>query len=303
MKQIDFEAYNEAIRQLSHKIGASGKQYTNLMPIPRGGYYPAIKLADLLNLPIITGSPQDDTLIVDDIVDSGKTLEAYTQDKAVVFAKSYAEDKVQYYGDVMDDWLLIPDEKECGIEDHIRRMLEYIGENPNREGLQGTPDRIVRMWQEIFRGYNPELKPKITTFANEDKITDIIFDSGDYYSMCEHHIMPFFGKYYFAYIPNPNGRILGISKVARVVGYCAARLQLQERLARDIVKMLSEALKDDAMGFAIVMRGTHLCKTMRGVKNNGKMSVAHFTGVFQFNAELRKEFYKLIDLQGNNAVV
>lgn len=182
-------------------------------------------------------------------------------------------------------------------EEHIKALIEYIGEDAEREGLQGTPDRIVRMWQEIFRGYDPEQKPKITTFPNDDHITDIVFDSGDYYSMCEHHILPFFGKYYFAYIPNANGRILGISKVARVVGYCAARLQLQERLARDVVQMLSDALNGEAMGFAIVMKGTHLCKSMRGVKNDGKMSVAHFTGVFQFNAELRKEFYKLIDLQ------
>ena len=157
----------------------------------------------------------------------------------------------------------------------------------------------MRMWEEIFRGYDPAQKPKITTFANEEGMSDIVFDCGDYYSMCEHHILPFFGRYYFAYIPSPKGRILGISKVARVVGYCAARLQLQERLARDIVQMLSEALNNEALGFAIVMKGQHLCKTMRGVRNDGKMSVAHFTGVFNLNSDLRKEFYKLIDLNSN----
>lgn len=98
--------------------------------------------------------------------------------------------------------------------------------------------------------------------------------------------------------PSPQGRILGISKIARVVGYCAARLQLQERLARDIVKMLSEALDNKALGFAIVMKGTHLCKTMRGVKNNAPMTVAHLTGVFKHNEEIRNEFYKLVDLNG-----
>ena len=127
--------------------------------------------------------------------------------------------------------------------------------------------------------------------------TDIVFDSGDYYSMCEHHMMPFFGKYYFAYIPRKDGRILGISKVARVVNYCAARLQLQERLARDIVNMLTDALGGKVEGMAIVMRGTHLCKTMRGVKNNGKMTVAHLSGVFREDAQTRSEFYKLIDQQ------
>lgn len=179
----------------------------------------------------------------------------------------------------------------------IKTLLTYIGENPDREGLKGTPDRIIRMWDEIFRGYDKDKIPRITTFKNEEKETDIVFDSGDYYSMCEHHVLPFFGKYYFAYIPSPDGRILGISKVARIVGYCAARLQLQERLAIDIVRMLDDALDGTALGFAIVMRGQHLCKSMRGVRNNGKMTVSHFTGVFKDDPDKRNEFYKLIDLQ------
>lgn len=182
-------------------------------------------------------------------------------------------------------------------EKAIKTLLSYIGENPDREGLKETPDRIIRMWDEIFRGYDKDKIPRITTFPNEDKCTDIVFDSGDYYSMCEHHILPFFGKYYFAYIPSPDGRILGISKVARVIGYCAARLQLQERLATDIIKMLDAALNGKALGFAIVMRGQHLCKTMRGVRNNGKMTVSHFTGLFKDDPDKRNEFYKLIDLQ------
>ena len=182
-------------------------------------------------------------------------------------------------------------------EKAIKTLLSYIGENPDREGLKGTPDRIIRMWDEIFRGYDKDKIPRITTFPNEEKETDSVFDSGDYYSMCEHHILPFFGKYYFAYIPSPDGRILGISKVARVIGYCAARLQLQERLATDIIKMLDAALNGKALGFAIVMRGQHLCKSMRGVRNKGKMTVSHFTGVFKDDPDKRNEFYKLIDLQ------
>lgn len=183
------------------------------------------------------------------------------------------------------------------IECAIKTILAYIGENPEREGLKGTPDRIIRMWKEIFRGYDPEQKPKITTFINDMHSTDMVFDTGDYYSMCEHHMMPFFGKYYFAYIPKENGRILGISKVARVVGYCAARLQLQERLARDVVEMLTDALGGNVEGMAIVMRGTHLCKSMRGVKNQGMMTVAHLSGVFKTDEMARREFYKLIDMQ------
>lgn len=180
----------------------------------------------------------------------------------------------------------------------IRTLMTYIGEDPTRDGLVDTPDRILRMYEEIFRGYDADKKPNITTFNNEEGFSDIVFDSGEYYSMCEHHMLPFFGNYYFAYIPSPEGRILGISKVARVVGYCAARLQLQEKLAVDIVNMLSEALEGKALGFAIVLKGQHLCKTMRGVRNNGKMTVSHFTGVFaRTDTTKREEFYKLIDMQ------
>lgn len=179
----------------------------------------------------------------------------------------------------------------------LRTILRNIGEDPNREGLTETPDRIVRMYGELFRGYDPKQKPKITTFSNDMHSTDIVFDTGDYYSMCEHHMLPFFGKYYFAYIPKEDGKILGISKIARVVGYCSARLQLQERLARDVINMLSEALDGEVQGMAIVMKGTHLCKTMRGVKNNGQMTVSHLTGIFLENDEARREFYKLIEMQ------
>lgn len=178
----------------------------------------------------------------------------------------------------------------------MRTLLCAIGEDPDREGLQNTPDRIIRMWQEIFRGYDPQKKPTITTFRNTNREEEMVFDTGEYYSMCEHHILPFFGRYYFAYIPDPDGRILGISKVARVVGYCAARLQLQERLAEDIISMLNDALKGKVKGFAILLRGRHLCKTMRGVRNRGEMAVTLYTGDFKKNRNLRLEFLKMTEM-------
>lgn len=178
----------------------------------------------------------------------------------------------------------------------IETIIKAIGEDPKREGLKGTPDRILRMFKEIFRGYDPTQKPHITTFDNDENINDMVFDSGEYYSMCEHHMLPFFGKYYFAYIPHPEGRILGISKIARVVSYHSAKLQLQENLAREIVNTLIDALDGKVLGMAIVMKGTHMCKSMRGVKNNGPMTVAHFSGIFNHVENLKNEFYKLIDL-------
>lgn len=296
-EQITFEQYDKDIELLATKIKESGKRYDSLYGIPRGGYYVAIQLGGLLNIPVVN-HPTKNTLIVDDICDTGETLSAFSKnDTAVVYTREKIKDKVLFYAVSKQSWLLFPDEKETGIEDHIRRILSYIGEDASREGLIGTPDRIVRMWKEIFRGYDPAQKPRITTFENDMQSTDIVFDTGDYYSMCEHHMMPFFGKYYFAYIPSKDGRLLGISKIARVVNYCAARLQLQERLARNIVAMLSDALNDNHQGMAIVMRGKHLCKSMRGVKSQGDMTVSLLLGMFKDNADARQEFYKLIDAQ------
>lgn len=180
------------------------------------------------------------------------------------------------------------------IKRALRTLLLAIGEDPDRDGLRETPDRILRMWKEIFRGYSEDRKPNITTFPNESGAEEMVMDTGEYYSLCEHHVLPFFGRYYFAYLPSADGRILGISKVARVVGYCAARLQLQERLARDVVEMLSEALGGTARGFAILMRGTHTCKTMRGVRNRGEMQVTYYTGEFKTDATLRAEFLQMV---------
>ena len=300
-RKITFEEYDNAISLLAQKIKASGKKYTAVYGIPRGGYYPAIQLSNILGIPAVT-SPINGVLIVDDIMDSGATLTPYTQDKAVVYCKDIekAEKSGIFYAEPFNEWLDIPDEKGCGIEDHIRRMLEYIGEDPNREGLIGTPDRIVRMWKEIYRGYDPSQKPKITTFDNgKDGIVydNMVIDQGDFHSNCEHHCVWFWGKYFFAYIPNPKGKILGISKIGRVVDYCSARLQIQERLVHDIVDMLKEALGSEypPLGIALVMKGHHSCKEFRGAKKKGIMTSSYLDGAFKEDAQVRSEFMSLVN--------
>ena len=187
---------------------------------------------------------------------------------------------------------------EQTAKEYIKELFEFIGETPDREGLAETPDRIIKMWREIFRGYDKERKPKITTFNNgEDGLVydSMVIDSGDYYSLCEHHAMPFFGNYFFAYIPHPKGKILGLSKIGRVVDYCAAKLQIQERLVSDVVTMIKEALGDEypPLGIALMMKGRHLCKEMRGARKKGEMTSRYFDGIFKTNSELRTEFLTL----------
>lgn len=188
-------------------------------------------------------------------------------------------------------------------EKNVRELLHYIGEDPDRVGLQGSPERIVRMWAEIFRGYDPFQMPKITTFPNgEDGLTydTMVVDEGNFHSMCEHHAMPFFGKYWFAYIPHPKGKILGLSKIARVVDFCSAKLQVQERLVNEVVTIINDALTEGEgaayppLGIALVMEGEHLCKTMRGVKKKGTMFSSYLTGEFKNDSTVRNEFLNLI---------
>jgi GTP cyclohydrolase I len=173
-------------------------------------------------------------------------------------------------------------------------IFNAIGENAEREGLKYTPTRIAKMYQELFRGYQPELEPVITTFENgSDGIfyDEMILDSGSFTSFCEHHALPFFGTYHFAYMPNK--KIIGLSKVARVVDYYSARFQIQERLTKDIVDALEDAC--EPKGIALILDARHLCKEIRGVKKNGgSMLTSEMRGLFRDKVETKNEFLALI---------
>jgi len=179
-------------------------------------------------------------------------------------------------------------------EETVINILSAIGENPNREGLRETPKRVAKMWKEIFRGYDPKQKPTITTFNNNDDgifYDQMIVDSGYFFSHCEHHMVPFFGKYYFAYIPDQ--KIIGLSKVARIVDYYSARLQIQERLVKDVVDEIEKTVKP--RGIALVIKARHLCKEMRGaLKHDGEMITSDLRGAFRKNEPTRMEFMNYI---------
>ncbi len=189
------------------------------------------------------------------------------------------------------------------VKNLITEILKEIGENENRPGLLDTPKRVARMYNEIFRGYDEKQIPKVTTFMNgEDGLCykGMVIDEGDFYSHCEHHMVPFFGRYYFAYIPHPEGKILGLSKVARVVDYYSAKLQIQERLVQEIVdylwKELCKGVEYEPLGMALFMRGKHLCKCMRGAKKDGWMVSNYVKGAFKDNQSTKEEFLKFVKL-------
>jgi GTP cyclohydrolase I len=190
--------------------------------------------------------------------------------------------------------------KEIYAENVVANMLNLIGEDHQRPGLVDTPKRVVKMWKEIFRGYNPEDKPTVTTFKNgEDGLhyDQMIIDTGKFYSHCEHHMVPFFGRYWFGYIPSDEGKVLGLSKVARLVDYHSARLQVQERLVQDIINDLWNTLSagaPDPIGMGLIMKGEHLCKTMRGAKKEGQMTTIKLMGNFK-EQQLKTEFLNLIN--------
>lgn len=186
------------------------------------------------------------------------------------------------------------------IEEAWKKILIELGEDVMRNGLKDTPKRISKMYKELFRGYDNKQIPKITVFDNgKDGIVydEMITDEGDFYSFCEHHVVPFFGSYHFAYIPSPNGKILGLSKVARIVDYFSAKLQIQERLVHDIVECIWNKLSKEGhppLGMALYMEAEHLCKTMRGAKKKGKMTTKILKGCFKEDNKCREEFLSSI---------
>jgi len=182
---------------------------------------------------------------------------------------------------------------ENKIKTAVRMIIEAMGEDPEREGLIETPDRIARMYKEIFSGLytNPGEHLKKTFTVDSD---DIILEKDiQFYSMCEHHFVPFYGKAHVAYIS--NGKVAGLSKLARTVEVFAKRPQLQERLTSQVADAIMEHL--NAKGVMVVIEAEHMCMTMRGVKKPGSKTVTVVTkGKFKEDVSLREEVYKMIKM-------
>jgi GTP cyclohydrolase I len=174
------------------------------------------------------------------------------------------------------------------ISQSAREILEAIGEDPDREGLLKTPDRVARAYEEIMAGYRIDPNQLINGALFEvDYDAMVIVNDIEFYSMCEHHILPFFGHAHVAYIP--NGKVIGLSKIPRIVEMFARRLQVQERMTQQIANFIQDAIMPQ--GVAVVLEAQHLCMMMRGVrKKEASMTTSAMLGVFRSKLETRMEF-------------
>ena len=183
------------------------------------------------------------------------------------------------------------DERNFELEEHYRQILGLLGEDVDREGLVKTPQRVARAMQTLTRGYRMDPKAVLNSAKfKEDYSQMVIVKNIDFYSLCEHHMLPFFGKVHVAYIP--NGYITGLSKIARVVDIFSHRLQVQERMTMQIKECIQETL--NPLGVMVVVEAQHMCMQMRGIeKQNSVTTTSDFTGVFN-QAKTREEFMNLI---------
>ena len=180
---------------------------------------------------------------------------------------------------------------EAKIEQAALAMIEAIGEDPHREGLAGTPQRVARMYTELFSGIDIDPAEVLSTGFNEQHKELVILKSIPFYSMCEHHLLPFFGTTHIGYIP--DGKVVGISKLARALGIIAARPQLQERLTSQLADAIMTAIKP--LGVGVVVEAQHLCMCMRGVRKPGSNVVTSaMRGTFRKDNTTRAEFLSLI---------
>lgn len=259
--------------------------------VPRGGVFAAYALLAHADFMIVTSVLNAD-VIVDDIIDSGATRDRY--------AKVYPD--LPFYA-LLDKqanpstgWIVFPWEVRDGelesVEDNITRLLQHVGEDPERGGLLETPKRVAKAWSEWTSGYTKDPKEVLKVFEDggEDYDEMVVVRNIPFYSHCEHHMAPFFGTATIGYIP--DGKIVGLSKLSRILDIYARRLQVQERLTNQVVDILMQEL--DALGAGCIIQARHMCMESRGVCQQGHDTVTSaLRGVMKDQLDTRNEFMSL----------
>lgn len=290
---VTFGSLNELAHAAAHKIKA---EITPLFPdgpvrayaVPRGGIPAALAIGKHMNL-ILVQRPEDAQIIVDDLIDTGKTSL-----KSEFAARPFFALLDKRKWDLGNEWVVWPWEETAasGIEDHITRIIQYVGDDAKRAGLQETPARVAKAWKFWCSGYEQKPEDVLKTFEDGAEGTDemVVVKDIPFYSHCEHHLAAFFGSATVAYIP--NGKIVGLSKLNRVVDIFARRLQVQERMTCQIADSIMKHLTP--LGVGVVIKARHLCMESRGICQQGHHTVTSaLRGVFKDEPEARNEFLRL----------
>lgn len=288
-------AARRCAEDIVHANARHGRGITALYGIPRGGIPAAYAVHAHLQGSIMVDDPGEASVLVDDVVDSGETRRRF--EAAYPQARFHALFTVMRKPGYTPPWLVFPwesgDGGDASADDIPRRLLQFIGENPDREGLRNTPARFIRAWREYTSGYDIDPTTLLTVFQDGAERVDemVLVRDIPIYSHCEHHLAPFFGVAHIGYVP--AGKVLGLSKIARVAEVFARRLQVQERLTTQIAHALNDALVPKGVGVVIECR--HLCMEARGVRARGTTTTTScLLGVMKSDASARAEFMGLV---------
>ena len=281
--------------QLARRIITTcGTGIINVHPIPRGGIPVAYALKQFLPAMKIVNTPEVAEVFIDDIIDTGNTLKRYSDEYPGRYFFALVDKTSQ--PEFAHSWIVFPWEvgqKNESATDNITRLLQYIGEDPNREGLLETPHRVIKAWDEWTSGYNKDPAEILKVFEDGGERYDemVIVRDIPIYSKCEHHLADIFGTAAIAYIP--DGRIVGLSKLNRLAEVFSRRLQVQERLTAQIADALETHLKPKGVG--VVIRARHMCMESRGINQTGQYTITSaLRGVLKEDASARAEFMKLV---------
>ena len=301
---ITWKRLQQLCKSLVTALNGNGKYISGVWGIPKGGVPVATIIQPLLrNCPPLLEQPEPGCLIVDDIYDSGRTMDKYFKPEhmqaAVLVIRTQMErvqedDGIHYATSVPDrNWVVFPWEmgqKEAGPEDAVVRLLEYIGEDVNRDGLKDTPSRVLRSLKEMTSGYSKTAEAALGKVFKETTDELVALTGVRFTSLCEHHILPFSGTATIAYLPGKQ--IVGVSKLARVLMVYAKRLQIQERLAQQTAGGIQAIL--NPQGVAVILRATHSCMACRGVvQPDAVMLSSCMLGKFREDPILRQELLSL----------
>ena len=292
LTHTDIEELAQSARE---SIGACGLFGKKCYPIPRGGIAAAYAIHDFTFCPFsIVDKPEDADFFIDDLIDSGSTMrqmcDDYPEKPFFALIDKKADDMVGKW--IVFPWEVRKDDTDDSATDIVTRLLQFVGENPERGGLIETPHRVLKAWRHWTSGYDKDIKSLLKVFEDGGETYDqmVLVKDIPIYSHCEHHLAPIIGTVSIAYIP--NGKIVGLSKLSRLADAYARRLQVQERLTEQIADALVEHLQP--LGVGVLIKARHLCMESRGVCQQGHHTVTTaLRGAIKDEPQTRSEFLRL----------